>query len=299
MKVTAALAALLLAAAVVPAQIALPSSTQRLEFDVASIKPSAAPGAGPINVGVHIDGARVSCTFLSLKDYLRIAYRVKEYQVTGPDWIASERFDIAATLPAGAPRDKVPEMLQALMADRFHVTLHREAKEFPVYALELAKGGPKMKESVTDPDAPVVDAAKAAVNVSGSGGAGGTTINLGNGSYFAFGNNKLEAGKLTMAAFAETLARYMDRPVVDLTELKANYDFTINFTPEDYRAMLIRSAISAGVALPPEVIKQALEGGSGDSLFTAVQGLGLRLERRKAPLEVVVIDSADRMPTAN
>src|ERR1700712_3975002 len=89
------------------------------EFEVASIKPSAPPGQGQVNVGVHIDGARLSCTYLSLKDYIRVAYRVKEHQVVGPDWLASSRFDIAATLPAGTAREKVPDMLKTLLTDRF------------------------------------------------------------------------------------------------------------------------------------------------------------------------------------
>src|ERR1700712_5003650 len=99
------------------------------EFEVASIKPSAPPGQGQVNVGVHIDGARLSCTYLSLKDYIRMAYRMKDHQIIGPDFLASDRFDIAATLPSAEARDKVPEMLQTLLADRFHLTFHRDSKE--------------------------------------------------------------------------------------------------------------------------------------------------------------------------
>src|SRR5690349_2234917 len=87
----------------------------RPEFEVASIRPSAPPGAARIDIGVHVDGARVSCTYLSLKDYIGMAYRVKHYQIQGPDWIASERFDIAATLPSGSTRAQVGEMVQALL----------------------------------------------------------------------------------------------------------------------------------------------------------------------------------------
>ena len=295
-----AVAALFGSAAILSVALAAQTPAARVEFDVASIKPSAPPGTGQVHVGVHIDGARLSCTYLSLKDYIRMAYRVKDHQVIGPDFLASDRFDIAATLPSAEARDKVPEMLQTLLADRFHLTFHRDSKEFPVYALVVAKGGPKMKESPVDPDAPATPAGnKAAVNVNASGGRGGTMVDLGNGSFFSFGDNKIQGGKLPMAGFADSLARYVDLPVVDMTELKGNYDFKLEFTPEDYRGMLIRSAIVAGVTLPPEVVKQALESGTGDSVFTAIQTLGLKLERRKAPLEVLVIDRMEKLPTAN
>jgi uncharacterized protein (TIGR03435 family) len=97
---------------------------------------------------------------------------------------------------------------------------------------------------------------------------------------------------------AEMLARFADRPVVDMTELEGNYDFALEFAPEDFRAMMIRSATAAGVMLPAEAMR-ALEGASGDSLFTALQTLGLKLEPRKAPLEVLVIDHIEKAPTEN
>jgi uncharacterized protein (TIGR03435 family) len=274
----------------------------RPEFEVASIRPSA-PAVERVNLGVHIDGARVSCTYLSLKDYIRIAYRLKDYQVLGPDWLASERFDIAATLPAGAAREQVPDMIQALLAERFQMKLHRDTKEFPVYGLVPGKGGLKMKESPLDADADSGEpgrgeAGRGAVNVTASGGRGGTTVNFGRGSSFTFANNRFEARKLAMPGFADTLTRFVDRPVVNMTELTGNYDFTLELSPEDFRAMTIRSAIAAGVVLPPQAL-QLLDGVSGDSLFTALQTLGLKMEPRKAPLEVLVIDHISRVPTEN
>jgi uncharacterized protein (TIGR03435 family) len=272
---------------------------QTAQFEVASIRPSAAPGADHVNVGVHVDGARISCTYLSLKDYIRMAYKVKDYQISGPDWAAGERFDISATLPAGAKEDQVPDMLKALLADRFQMKLHRDSKDFPVYALVVGKGGLKAKESA--PEAESKDGEegpKGAVNVSGSGGRGGVNINLGRGSYFTMADNKFVVRKLTMASFAEMLARFEDRPVVDMTGLSASYDFDLTFTDEDYRAMLIRSAITAGVTLPPEALK-ALQYSSGDSLLGALEKVGLKLETRKAPLELLVIDHVLRVPTEN
>jgi uncharacterized protein (TIGR03435 family) len=121
---------------------------------------------------------------------------------------------------------------------------------------------------------------------------------MGHGSFFNFSDNKLIGKKLTMAQFAATLERFMDRPVIDLTGLAPSYDFTLDFTPEDYRAMQIRSAIAAGVVLPPQAMK-LLEENSGDSLFSAIAALGLKLDTRKAPIEVLVVDEILKTPTEN
>jgi len=272
------------------------------QFEVASIRPTAPPGPDRMNVGVHVDGARVSCTSLNLKDYISAAYKLKIYQIEGPDYIGSERFDINAKLPAGANESQVPEMLKSLLADRFKMKAHMETKDFPVYALVVAKGGLKMKESPPDPNAEVGDPGEKpkppATNVSGSGGRGGVHIEYGHGSFFTMADNKFIARKLPMTSFAELLGRFEDKPVVDQTGLTGSYDFDLEFTPEDYMAMLIRSAIAAGVTLPPEALR-ALSGSSGDSLLNALDRLGLKLENRKAPLEMLVIDHIEKAPTEN
>jgi uncharacterized protein (TIGR03435 family) len=272
----------------------------RPEFEVASIKPSAAGpavGTGQVHVGVQIDGAQVHCTYLSLKDFLRIAYQLKDYQIMGPDWMASERFDIHAKLPDGG-RGQFREMLQSLLEDRFQIKMHRDSKEFSVYGVVVGKGGLKLKESPLDPEPEGSEGGKGAVNVTATGGARGTTVNYGRGAYFTLADNKLEVRKLSMPLLAESLGRFVERPVVDMTELQGTYDLTLEFTPEDYRALLIRMALSAGVNLPPEALR-LLEGASDESLFKGLQTLGLKLESRKAPLEVLVIDSATKTPIEN
>lgn len=270
----------------------------RPEFEVASIKPSppAAPG-GHVDVGLHVDGAQVRCTWFSLADYIGMAYEVRHYQITGPSWLASERFDIAAKVPSGE-REHIRLMLQALLSDRFHMKMHREKKELPVYALTVGKTGPKLKESPVDAAARAAAEPPGEANVGATGGPGGVSVNMGGGSSFSFANNQFEAKKVTMASFADTLARFMDRPVVDLTDLKAAYDFTLDITAEDYRAMLIRSAIAAGVQLPPEALR-ALDMSSGDSLYSAIEKLGLKLEPRKTAVDVLVIDHMEKLPTEN
>ena len=84
------------------AALAFAQSTPRVAFEVASIRPSAAPGLSAATAGVHIDGAQVRCVSLSVKDYIGTAYKTRFAQIVAPDWIGSQRFDIVATLPAGA-----------------------------------------------------------------------------------------------------------------------------------------------------------------------------------------------------
>ena len=195
------------------------SPPARPEFEVASIRPSEQTSQSMLNVGLHIDGAQVRCTDMSLKDYLAIAYNVKNYQISGPDWLASNRFDINAKLPDGAARKQVPAMLQALLESRFRITLHHESKLFPVYALVVAKGGFKIDPLPADPTDDSLSTPPIDVNV--TGGRQGVSLNLGKGSSFSIGNNQLQVKKLTMTRLADMLARFMDRPVVDMTDLKS------------------------------------------------------------------------------
>jgi len=283
----------ILAAALVCAQ----APAARPEFEVASIKPSAPLGVNQVRAGLRIDGAQVNCTALSVINLMGIAYRVRNYQIAGPEWMASERFDVNAKLPDGSAAKDVPEMLQTMIEERFQIKMHRENRDLPVYGLVMGKGGLKMQQSAPDslPDTPT---SGDTVNVAAAGQAGGATINYGNGAYFTLGNNQLVGHKLPSRLMADVLARFADRPVLDMTDLKGNYDFTLDFTPEDFRAMMIRSAIAAGVSLPPQALQLA-EAASLDSLFNAVEKLGLKLEARKAPIEVLVIDRAEKTPTEN
>jgi len=275
------------------------AQTPRLEFEVASIRPSAPIGpGGKVDIGIHIDGAQVRCISLSLRDYLARAYGMKATMISGPDWTASERFDVSATLPAGSTPAQLPEMLQAMLAERFQVKIHREKKDLPVYVLLTGKGPLKLKESPPDPDADQGEL-KGTTNVAASGSEAGVGVNLGHGSSYSFVPNRFEATKLTMTQFTANLERYADRPIVDMTGLGGQYDFTIEFTPEDYTSMLVRVAVSAGVQLPPQAMRLLESTSGGGALTVALQQVGLKLEARKAPLDVLVIDDALKTPTAN
>jgi uncharacterized protein (TIGR03435 family) len=129
------------------------------EFEVANITPAAQPTpelfrSGKIHIGMTVDGSRVDVGGMPLTTLIQQAFRVKQFQVIAPDWARESRWDILAKLPEGAPEAQIPEMLQALLADRFKMAVHRENKELPVYALVVGKGGLKMKAAVPDPGAP-------------------------------------------------------------------------------------------------------------------------------------------------
>jgi uncharacterized protein (TIGR03435 family) len=223
-------------------------------FEVVSIKTNNSGSEGDSSKS-H-DGVFTG-TNLSLKWLITRSYGVRNYQVVGPDWLENARFDIAAKPPAGPDEEKqVRAMLQNMLAERFQLTLHRDSRVFPVYGLVVAKGGPKMTA--------VEDAGKQSTH--GHKG-------------------QLAAKQLSMARLAEQLGREMDRPVVDMTELKGVFDFTLKWTPEEAQAA--KEETKADVeTFPP--------------LLTALQEqLGLKLEPKKAPIEVLVIDRIERVPTEN
>ena len=130
-------------------------------FEVASIRPAAPLDMAKImaavqvgespKMGPHVDAERAEYTYMALRDLIALAYGVKPYQVSGPEWLANQRFDIAAKLPAGASKDDAPAMLQALLADRFRLVIHRSSAEHPVLALTVGKGALKLKASVGTP----------------------------------------------------------------------------------------------------------------------------------------------------
>jgi uncharacterized protein (TIGR03435 family) len=309
-------------------------------FEVASIK-AAAPlnpqliMSGKMHMGVNIDAARVDIGNLSLMQLLCLAYKVKPYQVTGPDWMNTERFDVLAKFPDGATKDQLPDMLQALLAERFKLTLHRDSKEHAVYALVVGKNGPKLKESAPDADAPSADSGPPAglppggpppggpgfgppggsgqmrmnpdgkgVSVSG-GPMGAVRVSMGQDGFM-----HMETAKATMAMFADMLSQFVDRPVVDMTELKGTYQVALDLSMDDMR----NAAKAAGLNMGPGGMPPPPPGGepgrgplaaaaSSDpapsAVFANVQQLGLKLEPRKTPVTTLVIDHAEKMPIEN
>jgi uncharacterized protein (TIGR03435 family) len=266
-----------------------------LQFEVASVRPSQPSPTDRVDIGLHLNGAQVRINTFPMREYIARAYRVKPYQVTGPDWIISEKYDVNAKLPDGATADQIPEMLQKLLEERFQLKVHREKKELPVYVLSVGKA--PLKIQPTAPDASDT-ARKGELNVAASGSAAGVAVDLGNGAYYNFANGKFELHKVSMELLARSLERYVDRPILDSTGLAGNYDVMLNVTPEDAQTMMIRVGVNSGVSLPPQVI-QAMENGSIASLLDAFEKLGLKMEARKAPVDVIVVDQGSKTPTAN
>jgi uncharacterized protein (TIGR03435 family) len=223
-------------------------------FEVASVKQVQPPPPGRgVSSSMRMDPGRFICTNVTLKKLIFNAYGVKDYEVTGPDWLNTELYDIAASVPTDTAGDDVLLMMQSLLAERFKLALHRERKEMPVFALIVGKTGPKLKQVEFGPS-----------RTSASPG-------------------KLTATNVPMRNLAEFLSRQLDRPVLDLTGLKGFYDFTLEWAPE------------AKASAPGDAA-----GEIGASLFTAVQEqLGLKLEGRKAPIEILVVDRAEKVPTGN
>ena len=114
-------------------------------FEVASVKPAPPPTPGVFKVQMGGDPGMVDYKNVSLKAVIARAWEMKEYQVSGPDWLDTERFDIVAKTPPNTPRERIPLMLQTLLAERFKLAGHREQKVMPVYAMVVGKSGFKLK----------------------------------------------------------------------------------------------------------------------------------------------------------
>lgn len=318
-------------------QTAAPAAAP-LSFEVASVKPAppldpAAIASGKAHLGMWVDQARVDIGGAAMIGLICQAYKVKPYQVStgpnGPNWLWTERYDIVAKMPEGATKDDVPQMLQKLLEDRFKLALHRDKRETPVYALVIGKSGLKMKEAPPDaPAAPVptdtapggekatAPPAKGEV-VMGSGdnqvrmtrSAGGMTINSKDTGVVQVttdnGMIHMHFERASMESLVALLSQYLDRPVVDLTELKGKYQASIDLSMADAMQM----AQKAGMNIPPNAL--AGRGGNANanpaeaasdpsgSLFTSVQTLGLKLEPRKMPYEYLVVDHVEKTPTDN
>jgi uncharacterized protein (TIGR03435 family) len=292
-------------------------------FEVASIKPAAPLDpqkllAGQQRIGMKQDAGRVDIEGWSILELLNAAYKASPARITGPGWpglqafmsnpLAIARFDIHATLPAGASKDDVPEMLQSLLADRWKLVYHTEKKEQDVLALVVGKDGPKLEKS---PDEPAPDPAAPAnntnrpdpISVSGDPQKGMTIRGAGQAGTLKLGMSpdgssiRMEAERLTMQQLADSLIQFTQKPVVDMTGLSGNYKVAFEISREDMLSM----ARAAGVQVPAGPVAGpaggAAEPGGGTSAYKSVEKMGLKLESRKAPVDYFVIDRLEKMPT--
>jgi uncharacterized protein (TIGR03435 family) len=221
-----------------------------------------------------------------------MAYGVRPPQVSGLDPGSSLRFNITAKVPAGATRDDMAVMLQNLLAERFRLKVHHETKDVPSYELVVGKNGPKFKESagepppsndpIAPPDHPKLDRDGYPIVPPGR-----MMPALVNGSPRV----RLNAVNESMESFVARLTRLMHGPVVDATGLKGKYDFVLSFSPENF--VVETQGVQTEVATDTTP-------NAGPSLTTAIQEqLGLRLESKKAPMDIIVIDHCEKVPTEN
>jgi uncharacterized protein (TIGR03435 family) len=208
------------------------------------------------------------------------AYGVNEYQVNGPAWINTERYDVIVKVPAGATKEQVSVMWQRLMAERFGLMLHHEPKEFQVEELLVGKNGTKLKPTTVDP-AEELDPGPPKYDQNRElAGPGFVTTIMANGQAHTVAKGQTLSRLLTL------LGGQLHRPVLDKTGLTGKYDFSIDFKM-DLRALG-----------PPSAADDASD--PGPDLAAAVeQQLGLRLVPAKAKLDVLVIDKVEKVPTDN
>jgi uncharacterized protein (TIGR03435 family) len=247
-----------------------------VEFEVADVKPSK-PGTQP---DVHFrPGGRLDVQGVTLKDLIVDIWELDENRIAGgPKWLDSDRYDIVAKAPEGAPDDTLKEMARSLLIDRFKLATHMEDRPVPVFTLVAGKN-PRLKEA--DPSA------RSGCRISiGQAGTGNATIPL---RFYTCQN-------MTMARFAELIrpvaAAYLDHPVVDLTGLKGAYDFTVSWTGKGMLRGGTGRGGDSGAAPDPS---------GAMSVFEAIdRQLGLKLEGgKKYPLPVLVVDSAERVAADN
>jgi len=263
-------------------------------FEVASVHPSAPPNGGRIRVGCQGgpgrgDPGRMTCNNADLLMLVTMAYDLRRYQVSAPDWMSTERYDITATVPEGATKEQAAVMLQKLLAERFKMAIHRGKKEMPVYQVVVGKNGPKLKEAEDlPPEAPGQPLPPGPPKLDANGfpmlPPGRRSINM-----MMNGKARMVSSGMTMEQFANFLSNQVDRPVTDGTGLKGKYDISIYWATD---RMLPMGPNPSGEARP--------ETDNGPNIFAAVQEqLGLRLEGKKGAVEVLVVDHAEKVPVEN
>ncbi len=236
-------------------------------FEVASVKPSPPLSANRAEAfaqarrsAARIDPSRAEFNRVSLLDLVARAYRVRSFQVSGPDWLGSERFDISAKLPAGASAGSVPEMLQSLLADRFKLVLHNDSKEFSVYILAAGASGAKLQPKPADYN-PAVERLRRPI---------------------------------TIDAYAGFLESALGRPVLNQTAMEGEYMVRAEFVTGLQKRGIVERTADAG---QPDIFDPASSPSLSDVLREVRTTFSLEL--RKVDLPVLVIERAEKTPTEN
>jgi uncharacterized protein (TIGR03435 family) len=274
------------------------AQSTRLEFEVASIKPSPPPDGRGRTVGCiggpgNGDPGLLTCRNMNLANLVSTAYKLSYYQLSAPDWMKDPfaTFDLSARVPEGATRDDLNTMMQNLLADRFKLVVHRESREIQQYDLVVAKNGPKFKEA--PPPAPQPDAAGDAKKGPAApvklGDDGYPVIPGGAGGAFMQGRARIYFPQMTMQLLAGQLSGQLGKPVTDATGLKGKYAIGMFWSTDDAARAAAPGPGGVPVASDP-----------APTLMEALQDqLGLRLESKKGWVEFVVVDHAEKTPTEN
>jgi uncharacterized protein (TIGR03435 family) len=259
------------------AQADAPASN--IAFEAASIKPSASPRDDE-PASMVMPGGRYVATNMTLRALVRTAYSVQTTQVLGgPPWMDSERFDVVATvnqnIPAVVFRDQFRPLLGALLRERFKLSLHKDMKKLSVYALAVARRDGRLGSKLRESDQECV--ASLALRRAGKPVPQGPNGVRPCGGWYSQPGH-LEGRGVELGRFVETLAPHVDRVVVDRTNLTGLFDWELKWLPG--------AGADAGADLPA-------------SIFTALgEQLGLKLDSRKLPVDVVVVDRAEH-PSEN
>jgi uncharacterized protein (TIGR03435 family) len=273
-------------------------------FEVASVKPVGQERIRPLHGGPGTSSPGELSGGATLRTLIMRAYGLKDYQIAGPAWMDSDRYRVAARIPAGADRPAVGRMLQALLTERFHLETRRERREMRVYSLTVAKNGPKLRESGAARDENAAEGPVAPKMVRGTDGLPdlqpGTDVPRSFEIVMAGSDGilyKLWARRESMADLADRLTAALSRAVVDRTGLGQEYDFTLTWSVESAGGVIPRTGP------PPDEIEShgtPVLTDPGLSVFSAVrEQLGLALRPGKAEVEVLVVTRAQRVPVGN
>ncbi len=298
------------------AVVSLSAQTPKLEFEVAAVQALGQVAPTALLTG-HITGGpgsgdpeRIIYSREPMLNLIELAYGVGRDRIAGPEWIGmdnprqADRFDITAKVPAGTTQEQVAEMLRSLLAERFQLAVHRVSREFSGYALVVAKGGAKLRESAGPP----ADSERAAL-------VGGKAEVAQDGFPYLFHGLNMGASvksrvvrdrfrDYSLTELAEELTIMLGAHVADRTGLTGKYDFALEFqAPENGLGLLLSAMLPHAPGQPVSISRTgpnpAQEDGVAIISSAMEKQFGLKLEKAKIPLDVLVIDHIEKKPSEN
>lgn len=234
-------------------------------FDVASVKMSQQAATGGRGRGnnnnVQVSPGTVTMRNISLRNSIRWAYHVTEFQISGPDLLDSERYEIAGKAAGPATDEQLRLMMQALLRERFKLALHRQTKETAAYVLVVGKNGPKIHETKTEGETNIdINQRQLSVNVQ----------------------------RAPVSQLVDMMSNILRAPVVDMTGLTGRYDITLNVAKYAADLAARGQSLDSAPADPQALLSMILQ-----------EEFGLKLEARKMPLDLLIVDHVEKAPVEN